>query len=397
MEKLYEVVKTKDFDKISKYIRENYELLKSECDEDAYAPSTLRVYKLNEDLVINVASGFDVFGANKTGGYYIDIEDILLMRFENFPVFSHNLTIIGDKKEENIVEICNYEDLLHTVNNLEPIIYNEEYFLKHLKNNSNNLDIVWTKMDSDIKKKYATEFMNFMYYKAMDKLNKIREYDRYSPYGGEDITYFPDSYGECFIDMIKSVGGIHKKEAMLFLINKDENDIYVKKYVLAKKIVKDDIYVIELLKNYHENCQIVRKIHLNIDYWKSQKYKLSEYLIWVDSRIIKTKNTKIKTKNTKNNINELNNIRNNIEKDLFDIEINIEQNNNLLDRVEKIQNDSEIPNIAKTSEISKLFFDTMENMVKDMYICDSNGNTYIKNEYYDLFLKKIGHLVYDNF
>lgn len=121
-EKLYEVIKTKNFENICDYINKNFKQLKSEYGDDAYAPYTSDVYELKEGLNIRITTSFDIFGANKTGGYYVEIENLSLVRFGSFEVFSRCITILGGKKVEDRIIICDYDDLLHIVNNFEPVI-----------------------------------------------------------------------------------------------------------------------------------------------------------------------------------------------------------------------------------------------------------------------------------
>lgn len=260
---IYNVAKKEmDFGKIRDFLDQNMTLISDDsCNEGYYKEST-RKYSLTPSFNIVATYSFDIFGNNKTGGYFICIEDIMT---EEMPsIFEHSVTIIDGKREEDEKTICEkslIENFLEKIK--EDSDFSEENFVVLMETNSNNAISYWKNLPKDIrlKKTYIDFILETLYEKAIGKLDEIRDYDMISPYGGLDITYYPKSYGECFFDMAKKLLPFMettKKNYYAFLIEfiekKDATDEYItsfKKNVKLANIIRKNKDIVENIKLYN--------------------------------------------------------------------------------------------------------------------------------------------------
>ena len=387
MKALYNVINEKrKYSDICEYIEGRYPLMQVESNQDVYAPSNKKTYELEAGFILTTESSFDVFGSSKTGGYYVCIENIDSSDYNYFTVFAHNVTIIDGKKVEDNIEICEYDDLMYIVNNHSFIEYNEEYFLKHLNNNTSKLELVWEKTPNDVKEKYLPEFMEYIYEKATEKLEKIREYDRYSPYGGEDISYFPESYGECFSDMIRNYLPVSLKNVeeiiMSFISSKDANDSYVRTYQYIKNVANDDL-VEDKLKGYYKDLIILNDAERMLELYEIDYKDMEETYSKLKKDIIFLWNKKFKTKKVRHKIDCLFESQADVHIEMFDLQIAINSYKNKIYNIENKTDKSEL------SKLSSLFFDVMG--YKDIYSEYDiiNGSLVIDDHNYYVFKKRL--------
>lgn len=244
---IYNIIKKRDYDEICNFLDKALKVVSSDGVNEGYYISNTTEYELTPTMVIETSMSFDIFGANKTGGKYINI--VNYETEESLTMFSHNITSINGEYVENDITICEEKDLLiYEENYKKGSTYTEETFLTLLNNLNENTIAYWKKLPLEvrIKTEYVEKIMNYYYEKAIIKREEIVAYDNISPYGGLDITYYPCSNGECFYDMaIKLVDFIDmkKKEYVKYLINyikeKDKEDAFVIKYEKEKEMFKN--------------------------------------------------------------------------------------------------------------------------------------------------------------
>lgn len=260
---IYEITKqTQKYSEIEKFIKKNLKLVDFDGEDEAYYQGANDEYELTPILIVGLSYGFDIFGGNKTGGYAVYVKDITTD--EVFNIFDHNITVINGEKDEDDVVICD-ESIIATLQEKEDksCSFNEETFVSLMETAHSTALKYWRHLPSDVrnKKEYVDFVMEMIYDKAVDKVISIRNYDDISPYGGMDITYFPQSYGECFFDKMQylkpfmelDTKSFHKL-ILDFLSKKDEKDSYLLRYrrnvALYKKYKKS---MEEILKLYHNS------------------------------------------------------------------------------------------------------------------------------------------------
>lgn len=392
LKKLYSYIeKTNNFEKICNYIKKEFALLECKEDMDAYAPCKKCKYDVMPGLMVVTNSVFDVLGSSRTGGYSVYLENYASVNDDNkFMIFENYITIINGVEEENTIEICRYEIFEHKIyTHSYDYDTSRECLVKNILYDTDNVGIVWKKAPIVAQNKYLYDFMDAIYNAAKIKLDKIREYDKYSPFGGEDITYFPMSYGECFVDMMREyiIPDIPnmKNTILKFIKLKDNDDPYITEYLLYKRILTDKD-VIEKLKDYHSNLEKSLQLKREIDFYEDDVKKLEKELYITELKLRILSDRKIKFRKTRNIISELEEIKQELETELYNIYHKIEM---LKDKISKAKYEMNYSNMIK---VSNLFYRVMDGYDIEVFNRkDAFGENvyYISDAMYGIFLQEI--------
>lgn len=237
---LKKIKEEKDFSKIEKFLNENLEEIESDYTNEGYYVSSMSKFLLTTNIIIQIGSSFDIFGNSRTGGYYIFIQNVITE--EKYSLFDKNVTKYNNKEEDIEITIIENVDLINKIKDMIETdtdkIHTYEGFISLLKDKSLNTLCYWKKLPLKLRLKTKEFIFCYMYERAKEKRKDIIEYDKTSPFGGLDISYFPISDGECFFDLMKPLYFFFEyfskqeyyNELIKFIKKSNENDCFLKKY-----------------------------------------------------------------------------------------------------------------------------------------------------------------------
>ncbi|MBN4069544.1 MAG: hypothetical protein COA82_11430 [Alkaliphilus sp.] len=254
--------------KVFQYIMTNFKVLKQDIETETsrvyYGETNLKLW-LEKGFFIEKSSSYDRFG-NKTlsinslmlGNISLE-ESMMLCQVETYEegesVKDETYFVVDEEQEK--------EELLTYTNNLNLDVTKEkaiEYISRFRGDES-----CYNSLPDELKRDQEVigSVINKIYENSYLEYKEIEDYDMISPYGGEDISYFPDSISHCFMDniFIKSeeiglseVFSVEKIRDLAYetLIAHGETDYLIN--ILDKYKEKD-----ELLKNKSEITNLLRK------------------------------------------------------------------------------------------------------------------------------------------
>ena len=185
--------------------------------------------------------------------------------------------IANDEKEKK--ELFNYIDTFSQTITKENII---KYIEKNDINYYQLLDKS-LKVDEDIIKSVVEKIYDNSYW----QYDEIVEWDRISPYGGEDISYFPKSSSHCFMDNLENEC---KGIGIYQFCSKEE----VKDLAYSIMINKDDKkYLDEQIEQFEKKAEVLplkRKIldfvnkNEDVLYFANNDEAYEDYCFYIDSK-----------------------------------------------------------------------------------------------------------------
>ena len=277
------------FSTFEKFLQTNLKLIDEDYVNEGYYVSHNNCYSLTKNIFIETGSSFDIFGSSRTGGYYITISN--LETNKSFSLFDKDITVFNDGEESTQITILEDETIVEEINKMiendKDNDFNEKTLSHLLEINSSKVLYFWKNLSLEKRLPFKKDIFSYMYKSAIEKREKIVDYDKISPFGGMDIDYFPISNGECFFDLMKTLFFFfnykNKEEYYNVLIEyikeKDEKDAFLKKYediMKIKKEIENEVLSIDSFQVYFEN--------------EEKEYELSTKI----SSLRKTLNEKVK-------------------------------------------------------------------------------------------------------
>lgn len=198
-----------DISKVYNFISNNFEIIDiyqgQEENRVYYGNSNNRIW-LENGFYFEKHSFFDRFGNNTVGSTLLHLGNIVLEK--TICIVSKEMSRIDGVEENDYYFIVDRnsakEELIGYIDSLKQEILKDDV-IKYIRRFDGDMSLYLTlndelKRDKDIIDSVIIRIFEDSY----REYREIKDYYMISPYGGEDIVYFPESASHCFMDNIKT-------------------------------------------------------------------------------------------------------------------------------------------------------------------------------------------------
>lgn len=251
----------------------------------------VQYFYLGEGIILNFFSGHERFGSSILSGEGLEISSIFADK--NISLFFREIYSNGNPDESKLT-VSGPEDIREVfefINKNSKNIEREDV-ISYLASYNSTVNI-YKILSDELKRDNAIieAIINKIYQDSKSQYSEIVEYNRISPYGGEDISYFPNSEEHCFMDNIFSEAeqlGIKldhwelEKKAYNLLSNNNQMRVineFSRDFEHKTKCIEDKKKILSETKKYAAAADAEESFMEKINRLESEIKKLKEELI----------------------------------------------------------------------------------------------------------------------